>query len=120
MPTREIEGQRGERQFDGDWDGAPVLELSQAVFFQDSEHRLHYIGVNAWPREAMRATSSEEPLAKLHCRTTSLRPLLESNQRLKNGRGRWLTSTAAGKWSHRTTAFALTGDRKHKEGRLPP
>ena len=50
------------------------------------------IGVNAWPSEAMRAASSEEPLPKVHCRTPSLRLLHVSNQRLKNGRGRRLSS----------------------------
>ena len=50
------------------------------------------IGVNPWPGEAMRATSSEKPLPKVHGLTPSLRLLHVSNQQLKNGRGRRFSS----------------------------
>src|SRR6202158_1224584 len=49
------------------------------------------IGVNARPSEAMRATSSEKPIQKVHCLTPSFRLLHVSNQPPKNGRGRRLS-----------------------------
>jgi hypothetical protein len=68
---------------------------SPVIFVSSSTKRAYLImtaiGINAWPGEPMRATSSEKPLQKVHCLTPSLRLLHVSNQRLKNGLGRRLS-----------------------------
>jgi hypothetical protein len=64
---------------------------SPVVFVGDSTNGAYLIvvtvGIDAWPSEAVVATSSQEPFQKVHCLTPSFRLLQVSSHRLKNGFG---------------------------------